>query len=748
MILTAVFCTFGALISSFSLPVDPGSFFWIWLICAIIVTTATVTYGGKGLLVLLIPVFSLLPINFSGVIDGGSWVIKEISRQFSLWLPVPVLFEKATYSGADTTLFIAAAGILLTLLLGFTICIRRSVFATIAVTAPIIFLTFVITNLQADVLYLLGVIAVYLSLLISSLMSPDNFKKRGLLTIPSFAIALVFMILAYMIAPHGEYAREEQIAALGNRFRVIASQMGRFGQFWQNNGAGAWDMGWLGRLDTGIWQFNTGRVSIADAGVRVPTHQSLLEITVNRPGTFYLRGYTMQSFDGRSWRNGETIPDELDGVARAMPAFIANLYTIHSPVGAPARAEMEITRTGDLTQRVTYQPYYSAVSSYDSDDTFFYIRNNVHSLVERMDGVDFSYTDTDGVLVSFPQNSSIYPIDIMRTYSTILSLSGVYTDVDRNTAHALRQLAIDAGIDPNADRAVIADAVARLIMSSGTYTLSPEVIPQDVDFALYFLQEQRQGYCIHFATAAVLMLRSLDVPARFTSGYVVTVAPGEVGRTVELTDMNAHAWAEVFYDEIGWLYLETTPSGGGTNIPAPRPHTPDAVGNEPETPEPAPSPDAGDNIPEEVEPEGVNNGAPTNGGTGSNENGITPQSDFEAPSWLQTAGVTVLCLVLILVALVVRRNIVKRSREKHFTQKDANKAIVYMWRYVTRLARREVIIQNDIEELALKARFSQHRMTEDERTVMSTYATKLATEVSNDKKWYARLWLKYIRAVC
>ena len=41
------------------------------------------------------------------------------------------------------------------------------------------------------------------------------------------------------------------------------------------------------------------------------------------------------------------------------------------------------------------------------------------------------------------------------------------------------------------------------------------------DFAIWFLTEADTGYCIHFATAAVVLLRAAGIPARYVDGYVV-----------------------------------------------------------------------------------------------------------------------------------------------------------------------------------------------------------------------------------
>jgi len=767
LIMIAVYCTLGAIVSAFSLPIETVVLFRTCLISAAVVAIVTTLYRGKGLLVLTFLAFLLCLFNYSEVIEGGKWVIHEITLQYSLWLPVSAFFTETFEPSTDPTAFSAAAGVAVTLLLGFTICLRRSVFATIAITAPLVFLTFVITNLGSDVIYLLGVISVYLTLLISGTVKPDSFMKRGMIVIPSFAIAMAFMVVAYLFAPYGQYAREEQIAALGTRFRTVASQMGRFGQYWQSSGTGAWDLGWLGRLDTGLWQFNTSDVRIADAGNRAPTHQSLLEVISNRAGTFYLRGYSMQSFDGRSWYNRETIPDELDFIARTMPANIANLYSMFTQdYNYPAAVQMTIERTGDITPRIIYKPYYIAdhiegrfigntPRANRNISRFFYIDESVHGFTERMIAGDFSYLDhvigVFGEYVHFPGNSSMYPIDALHAYANVLDLLGIYTEIDSNTAQGLRQIAIEAGIDPYADRTEIADAVARYVRSAGRYTLTPDTTPEYEDFALYFLQELREGYCIHFATVAVLMLRALDVPARFTSGYVVTVAPDEVGQTVELTDMNAHAWVEVFYDDIGWLYLEATPAGSGLSLPPPRPHSPGEVNGEQESPITTPEGYIPDYLFDERDHEYLSNGSmsdiDTENGSGTGSNTQQGANQF-ALTWVHRLLITIACISLVIFAVIARRRFMRRTREKHFKQANSNKAIIYMWRYIKRLGRKEVVIPSDIEDLALKARFSQHRMTEEERSAVATYTKRLASEISNGKSESGKFWLRYIRALC
>ena len=97
-------------------------------------------------------------------------------------------------------------------------------------------------------------------------------------------------------------------------------------------------------------------------------------------------------------------------------------------------------------------------------------------------------------------------------------------------------------------------------LSSYTYTTTPGELPEDaVDetgFLDYFLLDSQKGYCTYYATAFVLLARAEGFPARYVQGYCVPMY-GDRSETV-LSSM-AHAWPEVYLEDIGWVAFEPTP---------------------------------------------------------------------------------------------------------------------------------------------------------------------------------------------
>lgn len=83
--------------------------------------------------------------------------------------------------------------------------------------------------------------------------------------------------------------------------------------------------------------------------------------------------------------------------------------------------------------------------------------------------------------------------------------------------------------------------------------------PPDTDLMEWFLFDTKQGFCNYYATAEVLMLRAVGVPARLAVGY----AEGEPNddRTVyNVLQKDAHAWVEAYFPGIGWVAFEPTVS--------------------------------------------------------------------------------------------------------------------------------------------------------------------------------------------
>lgn len=119
-------------------------------------------------------------------------------------------------------------------------------------------------------------------------------------------------------------------------------------------------------------------------------------------------------------------------------------------------------------------------------------------------------------------------------------------------------LSIIAETDGDAARA---RAVERWLAENGRYsdTPPPERSGDPHSPIEVFLLERTAGHCEYFASAMVVLLRTIGIPARIVNGYAGG-RRNEFGGFVELSNADAHAWVEVHFERAGWVRFDPTPA--------------------------------------------------------------------------------------------------------------------------------------------------------------------------------------------
>lgn len=135
------------------------------------------------------------------------------------------------------------------------------------------------------------------------------------------------------------------------------------------------------------------------------------------------------------------------------------------------------------------------------------------------------------------------------------------TTVTPRTHELAQQIAAD--LDNPYDIAV---AVTGYLRTHIQYTeiITPPIPDQEpLD---WFLFDLREGFCNYYASAEVILLRSLDIPARLAVGF----AQGERqagSNTYLVRQHNSHAWPEVYFPGLGWIEFEPTVSQSSIHRP-------------------------------------------------------------------------------------------------------------------------------------------------------------------------------------
>ncbi|SDO66032.1 Transglutaminase-like superfamily protein [Paenibacillus sp. yr247] len=118
-------------------------------------------------------------------------------------------------------------------------------------------------------------------------------------------------------------------------------------------------------------------------------------------------------------------------------------------------------------------------------------------------------------------------------------------------------------------------AIEQYLSHTYTYSLEKPTYPsRNEDFVSHFLFVDRAGYCDHFSTSMVVMLRSIGVPARWVKGFAPGTLQASSGsdqlQEVMVRNQDAHSWVEVYFPSMGWVPFEPTPGFSGISSDHPR----------------------------------------------------------------------------------------------------------------------------------------------------------------------------------
>jgi transglutaminase-like putative cysteine protease len=106
-------------------------------------------------------------------------------------------------------------------------------------------------------------------------------------------------------------------------------------------------------------------------------------------------------------------------------------------------------------------------------------------------------------------------------------------------------------------------ALQNWFTESGGFSYSLNVNePADAAGLTNFLTVSKRGYCQQFAFAMAVLARLLGIPSRVAVGFTPGTATGQAD-TYQVRTSDAHAWPELYFEGLGWLRFEPTPSGSG-----------------------------------------------------------------------------------------------------------------------------------------------------------------------------------------
>lgn len=259
---------------------------------------------------------------------------------------------------------------------------------------------------------------------------------------------------------------------------------------------------------------------------------------------YYWRGRVYNIYDGGLWAASTTarVPVNPAREALGIPNssgrsygqfLITSLFSSQSLMYAPSPA-VEMNRTADVAAVRVGPDVYDAFSwearpALTSGSTYEVVAQLRNPKVEELQAAGSDYPDW---------------------------VSQNFLGVPDEHRDALQEIAqeVSAGQETPYDRAA---AITSYLRTNIEYATTVPSAPEGEDPILWVLRDYRKGFCNYYASAEVLLLRSIGIPARLAVGF----ARGDLDDGVyAVFRRDAHAWPEAYFPGIGWVEFEPTAS--------------------------------------------------------------------------------------------------------------------------------------------------------------------------------------------
>jgi len=268
---------------------------------------------------------------------------------------------------------------------------------------------------------------------------------------------------------------------------------------------------------------------------------------------FYLRGLAYDQYNGRSWSHSGTRRRSLSLVADG--TFLVRAAGSRPPNNLSVEIRQDILLETLDTPVLFAAPFAELVSG-----EFLNVQTDgmtgLHLPSPPASRIRYSVTSQVPRLVAEERIALIldYPDSIRSHYLQVPVGSQQVADL----AHRVSQNATTPFERTQAIQEHLLENY-RYSLESDTATLSH---PLDE-----FLFTRKTGYCEHYATAMVVMLRTVGIPSRLVTGFLATEW-NEYGGYFTVRQRDAHAWVEVYFPHSGWITMDPTPTintTGATN---------------------------------------------------------------------------------------------------------------------------------------------------------------------------------------
>ena len=699
----------GCLITGFQLNVDNMA--GLVVACVFFAAGSTLCFqlkrGGTIILCLLALLFGFLWRSEEAMNQLLS-LLYQITRRYHMaygWGVMEAGEIAAEETGVGYPLAMVAC--LVAVCVSLTVCRRRSAIPAVLLSLVPLFACMVVTDTvpKEGYLYILA-LALIVLILTNNLRRNAPDQGNTLTFIVTLPVAAVLGVL-FLAVPQDSYVNQtieiqEKILEWAESMPLLLEDISEDISHTGNTGS------------------KMSEVDLENLGRRIRYTYPVMDVQTPASGTLYLREQDYDSYDGKGWtaspRRTEVFGDPT-GLGQYVGTVKITTRRPRDTIYLPYYPGQIQTLSGGRISNDSGVDSYEFIWRKPPESWEAYIAGSslLSSTVRIPGSLD---NDTKGESAGDGGKNSDY-----------LKLPD---ETKKKAKELLKSILTDEETDW--EKAV---AIGSYVKNSAVYDLNTEKMPADRDdFAIWFLEEGETGYCVHFATAATVLLRAAGVRARYVTGYMTQAVED---RMITVIAGDAHAWTEYYDPVVGmWIVLEATPADPeGEEMTEPSETATEgteATGSEPsaETTQTT----------EVTEPQDT--ATPTD--APADDDSQTSDEPSKAAAWLVTLAKVLLGAGAAVLAVTGQRSLRLNLRRGGLRRGKSNEQALTRWREAERLYR--LLKQAppwELEKLAQKAKFSQHTLTAEELKVFDAHIAA-ARQACEEKPWYWQLIYRYVFA--
>ena len=698
---TVSFAGIGCMVTAFEMtPVSLGK---VALFCLLAAVLLTCLMGqGKKIVPILIAVAAALVFLWNDgiqtVLRSLSAILYKLTYIYSLAYGTPVLGSVGNNIDGVAPLEPGLCAIAVLVILGQTValCRRKSgfwaVLPAILPLASCMVVTDIVPDNWAIFLLLAGIVLLLLTQTVRRRSEIDGNRLTAMLLIP---VLLLNSLLLWAVPREGyEASRQELQQKLEDWFWNLP--------FFNEGPVGPGTQVGPG-LPTvpvipGPSVVEGLDVKLDTLGRNYQSQVTAMFVTAEKDGVLYLRGQAYDVYSDNRWQ----VRKDLEGEQLGWPA--TDLQTVQS-----------INIRTRYVRKVQYFPYYVNRAGWQ-------------------DAYENGKLPNDGMLLTYfydqaePTPGMLLPEENRLTDA----LYDHYLELPENTEEAAKGILSGIELNSGMTTAETAEAIAQFVSQTAAYDLMTDRMPADKeDFAIWFLEEAETGYCVHFATAATVLLRAAGVPSRYVTGYMLYA---QSGQEVAVSEEQSHAWVEYYDPQLGWRLLEPTPADAQPQPPEiTEPTEPPVTTEPPTTTEPPATTEP--SKPTKPTEKPTQPTQPTEPGGNGGRPALDVTKLLEVLKWIGIAAGSVTVLWL-------QWHLRRKTRQRRMYGGKANAQALARWREVRRYCR---ILKDpppeSLKKLAEKAKFSQHTLTKEERAEFDAWLSDARARLKEKKgSFFLRLF--------